>query len=259
MILRIQNASCGYQDNTVLQDISLEVCSGEVLCMLGPNGTGKTTLFKTIMGFLRLQGGNIDLDGEDVCGWTQKKRAQTIGYVPQSHTPAFPFSVFDVVLMGRNAHLPRFASPAGADETTVTETLEILGIPHLTDRIFTELSGGERQMVLIARALAQEPKLLVLDEPTSNLDFGNQVLVLRLITKLARGGLGVIMTTHAPDHAFLCATKTILLFRDRSALSGAVDEVVTEKNLKEAYGVQVRILRGTDGTGLQTRSCVPVI
>jgi len=256
MVLSIRDASCGYRDYSVLRGISLEVRSGEILCMLGPNGTGKTTLLKTVMGFLRLQAGAIEMDGEDICGWPQKKRAQMIGYVPQAHTPSFPFSVSDVVLMGRNAHLTRFATPTAADEAIVAETLELLGIPHLADRVFTELSGGERQMVLIARALAQEPRLLVLDEPTSNLDFGNQAKVLGILTSLAASGLGVAMTTHAPDHAFQCATKVILLFRDRSVITGTVDEVITEPNLREAYGVRVRILR--DAENINIRGCVPI-
>ncbi len=259
MILKIQNAACGYSNRSVLNNISLELCSGEILCLLGPNGTGKTTLFKTLLGILKLQSGKIIVDDEDICDWPQKKRAQVIGYVPQSHTPAYPFTAFDVVLMGRNAHLSSFAMPTHSDELIVEETLESLGILQLSDRIYTELSGGERQMVLIARALAQRPKLLVLDEPTSNLDYGNQVKVLEQVASLAESGMGVFMTTHMPDHAFLCGTKAILLRHDHTMLSGSVDDVVTEENLQEAYGVQVRVISDTDADGHRIKGCIPLL
>ena len=257
MIFSIQNVSCGYENRTVLRDISFDVCSNEVLCLLGPNGCGKTTLFKTVMGFLKSHGGIIAMDGEDISGWTQKKRAGNIGYVPQSHTPAFPFSVFDVILMGRNSQLTRFAFPSDADGDIVMETMELLKICHLSDRNYTELSGGERQMVLIARALAQRPRLLVLDEPTSNLDYGNQVKVLEVVADLADGGLGVIMTTHTPDHAFICGTKAVLLDQSGSVLMGTVDEIVTEDNLHNAYGVKVKVLSAEDD-GFYVKGCIPV-
>lgn len=259
MVLKVQNAACGYSNRTVLNNISLELCSGEILCLLGPNGTGKTTLFKTLLGILKLQSGSIYVDAENICDWSQKKRAQVIGYVPQSHTPAYPFTVFDVVLMGRNSHLSGFATPSRSDDIIVEETLESLGILNLADRIYTELSGGERQMVLIARALAQRPKLLILDEPTSNLDYGNQVKVLEQVAILAENGMGVFMTTHVPDHAFLCGTKAILLRHNQTILSGPVDDVVTEKNLQEAYGVRVKVISNTNDDGRLIKGCIPLL
>lgn len=259
MKLEIRNVICGYGTKTVVKDISVQVSSGEILCILGPNGVGKTTLFKTILGFLKLQGGEIILDGQNVQNWSKKKFAKVVGYVPQAHTPPFPFSVRDVVVMGRTAHLGAFASPSLQDVAIAEEALETLGISFLQDRIYTEISGGERQMVLIARALTQQPDVLVLDEPTSNLDFGNQVRVLEQIKKLAERGLGVIMTSHFPDHAFLCSTKVALMQRNNVFIVGNADDVVTEENLKSAYGVNVKITCFENACGEVIKSCVPLL
>lgn len=259
MILELRHVSCGYGSKTVVKDISVSASSGEVLCLLGPNGVGKTTLFKTILGFLKLQGGQILLDGEDVALWSRKEFAQTVGYVPQAHTPPFPFTVLDVVTMGRTAHLGPFASPSKDDVAIAEDSLERLGVGFLKERIYTEISGGERQMVLIARALTQQPKILIMDEPTSNLDFGNQIRVLEQVNRLAQEGLCVIMTSHFPDHAFLCSAKVALLERESHFQVGTVEEVVTEANMMSAYGVRVKIgtLQGDDGTPVA--ACVPLI
>ncbi|HBE76205.1 MAG TPA: iron ABC transporter ATP-binding protein [Firmicutes bacterium] len=254
MKLEINQVMCGYGNRTILKDISFSVHDREILCLLGPNGVGKTTLFKTILGFLRLQGGDILLNGENIRLWPRERLARAIGYVPQAHTPPFPFTVLDVVTMGRTAHLGVFSSPSKKDVMIAEQAIETLNIGFLRDRIYTEISGGERQMVLIARALTQEPKLLVMDEPTSNLDFGNQIRVLQQIRELAGRGLGVIMTSHFPDHAFLCSTKIALLQKDRGFITGEADEVVTEENMRAAYGVRVKIIRSDD-----VKTCVPVL
>ena len=259
MKLEIINACCGYGKSTVVKDISMNVESGEILCLLGPNGVGKTTFFKTILGFLKLQAGKILLDGQDINKWSKKKLAEAIGYVPQAHTPPFPFSVIDVIIMGRTAHIGMFESPSKKDKEIAEEAMNTLNISYLKDKIYTEISGGERQMVLIARALTQQPKILVMDEPTSNLDFGNQVKVLEEINKLAQKGLGIIMTSHFPDHAFLCCTKVALMQKNNVFTIGTVDEVVTEGNLKMAYGVDVKITSAINNNGKKVKSCVPMI
>ncbi|MFT9057003.1 MAG: ABC transporter ATP-binding protein [Ethanoligenens sp.] len=259
MKLELRNVSCGYGTKTIVKDLSLLAVSGEVLCLLGPNGVGKTTLFKTILGFLKLQEGKILLDGEDVSRWPRKEFAKAVGYVPQAHTPPFPFTVLDVVTMGRTAHLGPFASPTKTDVAIAEESLERLGVGFLKERIYTEISGGERQMVLIARALTQRPKVLIMDEPTSNLDFGNQIRVLEQVNRLAKEGLCVIMTSHFPDHAFLCSAKVALLQRNVQFQIGTAEEVITEQNMLSAYGVRVKIgsLQGDDGTPVA--ACVPLI
>lgn len=259
MVLEIKDVSCGYGENTIVKDISMKVESGDVLTLLGPNGVGKTTLFKAILGFLKLDGGEIKLDGQNTNRWKKNKLAKVLGYVPQAHTPPFPFSVLDVVIMGRTAHLGMFASPTKKDTEIAEKALSDLGILYLKEKIYTEISGGERQMVLIARALTQQPKILVMDEPTSNLDFGNQVKVLEQVNRLAKCGLGIIMTSHFPDHAFLCSTKVALLQRNNVFTVGSVDEVITEKNLKSAYGVNVKIINTVNDKGVNIKSCVPLL
>lgn len=259
MILEVNNAVCGYGSKSVVENISLTVETGEILCLLGPNGVGKTTLFKTILGFLKLQKGEILLDGQNIVSWSPKKLAKAIGYVPQAHTPPFPFSVIDVVVMGRTAHLGAFAAPSPKDLEIAEEAIEGLKISYLKDRIYTEISGGERQLVLIARALTQQPKILIMDEPTSNLDFGNQVIVLEQINKLSKAGYGVIMTSHFPDHAFLCSTKVALMQKNSQFSVGTVDEVVTEENLKAAYGVDVKIIKTAKDKGVEITACVPLL
>ena len=259
MILEIKNAVCGYGAEAVTGSISLRVESGELLCLLGPNGVGKTTFFKTVLGFLKPHGGEIALNGLDIRRWRRKKLAKAIGYVPQAHTPPFPFSVLDVVVMGRTAHLGAFESPSKKDAALAEEALDTMGVGSLRDRTYTELSGGERQLVLIARAFVQQPEILVMDEPTSNLDFGNQIRVLEQVNRLVRRGMGVIMTTHFPDHAFLCPGKAALMKRNNEFLFGSAEEIVTEENLRSAYGVDVKIAGVLNDSGEYIRTCIPML
>lgn len=257
--LEIKHAVCGYGSRTVLNDITFEVETGDILCLLGPNGVGKTTLFKSILGFLKLQGGDILLDGQDIQKWPRSRLAKVIAYVPQAHTPPFPFNVLDVVVMGRAAHLGAFTSPSKKDIAIAEEALETLNISFLKNRIYTEISGGERQMVLIARALTQQPEILVMDEPTSNLDFGNQIRVLERINHLSKKGLAVIMTSHFPNHAFICSTKVLIIQRDSGFKQGRANEVMTEENLKAAYGIEMKIASVENSCGEKINTCVPLI
>lgn len=259
MELSVKNASCGYGNVPVLENVSLHIKQGEIVCILGPNGIGKTTLFRSVLGFLKLIKGEIALDGKSKSLITEKEFSKHIGYVPQGHEPPFPYSLKDVVVMGRAAHLKRFESPGIDDYKMAYNAMEMLGISYLRNKTYTHISGGERQMVLIARALTQEPKLLVMDEPTANLDFGNQVHVLQCISKLTSSGLGVLMTTHNPDHAFLCCDRVILLTKDRQILEGTVEEIVTEENLKKAYGVDVKVSSTKTDSGKIIKSCIPLL
>ncbi len=259
MIFEVKNVDCGYGSTRILSDISLSIESGRILCLLGPNGVGKTTLFKSMLGFLKLKAGSVLVDGENIDAWSIKKIARTIGYVPQVHTPPFPFTVLDMVAMGRVAHMGIFGTPNQKDTDAAENALERLDMSDFRDRIYTEISGGERQMILIARALAQNPKILIMDEPTANLDFGNQIRVLNQIKALADDGMAIIMTSHFPDHAFLCSTEVALLKRDSSLIVGTAETVVTEKNLKAAYGFDIRIIRECIGGNEWLKSCVPVL
>jgi iron complex transport system ATP-binding protein len=258
MTLDIRDAVCGYGDRDVISGISFSVTQGEILCLLGPNGVGKTTLFKTLLGFLRLRGGSIRIDGVDVSLLDRRAFARLVAYVPQSHVPPFPFTVRDVVVMGRTAHLGAFASPSAEDRNIADEAMESLGISFLRDRVYTEISGGERQMALIARAIAQRPAFLVMDEPTSNLDFGNQMRVLREIRALAGRDLGVVMTSHVPNHAFLCSTRVVLM-GTRGVTSGVPEAVITEASMRDVYDVDVRMTETSLSNGSRLKACVPVL
>lgn len=259
MDLIVQNASCGYNGVPIIKNVSLSLHQGEIVCILGPNGIGKTTVFRSVLGFLPLIEGEILVDGRRRSQMTQKEFSRIVGYVPQSHEPPFPYSVPDVVVMGRTAHLKSFEAPGIQEYRIVYQVMEMLGISYLKNKTYTQISGGERQMVLVARALAQDPRLLVMDEPTANLDFGNQINVLKSIRRLSATGLGVLMTTHNPDHAFLCCDRVILLTKDKEILEGPVDEIVTEENLRRAYHVDVRITRTVTPEGKEIRSCVPML
>lgn len=256
MTLSTDNLGFGYRGKPVGRGVTIEIRAGEVLCLLGPNGGGKTTLMKTLLGLLPPQEGAVRLDGEDIAAWSRKRLARIVGYVPQAHAAFFPFTVIDIVLMGRSAHIGLFAAPSRADGEIARRALATLGIAHLADRIYTEISGGERQLVLIARALAQEPRILVMDEPTASLDFGNQVRVLRQIAALARSGIAVVFSTHDPDHVFLCGDRVALLHGGRMEEIGAPEAVITPASLKRLYGVEVQVVNLPDH---DTRTCVPSV
>jgi iron complex transport system ATP-binding protein len=258
-MLSVRDLRCGYGGRVVLDRVSLDLGAGEVLAILGPNGIGKTTLFKALLHLHPALSGSIKVDGEEIGDMSSRRRARILAYVPQAHAPPFPFAAIDVVTMGRTARLGTFSSPSAGDIGIAEGALDALGIAALRDRIYTELSGGERQLVLIARALAQQPRILVLDEPTSNLDFGNQVRVLSQVRRLAAQGLGVIMTTHFPDHVYLCSSSVALLGRDGIIHAGPVDEVMTEKRLEAAYAVPVRLATLSLGEGQAYRTCVPLM
>ncbi|THF55144.1 ABC transporter ATP-binding protein [Pseudothauera rhizosphaerae] len=259
-MLEIHHLHCGYGHRAVLADIGFTLREGELLCLLGPNGVGKTTLFKTILGLIPRQGGQILIDGEDVAHWPRPRLARWIGYVPQAHTPPFPFRVRDVVAMGRIAHHGLFASPGAQDRRIADAALDALGIAALGSACYTEISGGERQLVLIARALAQQPHILVMDEPTSNLDYGNQLKVLAHVRRVAvEHELAVILTTHHPDHALMYATRALVLDRDKRHAIGEPEAVITESYLRDTYGVATEIHAITRRDGRRSHLCVPAV
>lgn len=255
--LELRDLTCGYRNHAVIRNISITIEEGDVLCLLGPNGSGKTTFFKTILGLLKCQKGEIYLDGHNIKNWSHSKIARSIGYIPQSHHPQFPFKVIDIVLMGRTAHLGPFAAPSEADIEIAEKAIDVLKINYLKDRIYTEISGGERQLVLIARALAQQSPVLLMDEPTASLDFGNQVMVLSRIQQLASSGLSIIMACHFPEHAFLYGTKTLLFRQGEVYGFGNPEATVTEDNIKALYGVDVEIAEVSTKQGNAVKVCVP--
>lgn len=249
--------SCGYKGVPVLQGVDLSVTTGEVVCLLGPNGVGKTTLFKTLLGFLPTISGTVEIDGKPRAEYNRRAFARKVSYVPQNHEPPFSFSVMDIVLTGCASQLSLFSVPTAADIARAEAILDELGIAHLRDRDYTQISGGEQQMALIARSLMQDANILMMDEPTAALDFGNQVSVLTCIRHLAARNHGIIMTTHNPDHAFLCCDRAVLITRRGEVLAGPVDEVVTEENLERAYGIRVKMAEAEDEEGRPIKTCVP--
>ena len=239
MTLAADDLAFGYRGHPVGRAVTLTIAAGEVLALLGPNGGGKTTLLKTMLGLLPPQDGTVSLDGRPLAALTIPERARLVAYVPQSHHGTFAFTAFDLVLMGRTAHGGLFARPGARDRAVASAMLERLGIAHLSDRPVTMISGGERQLVLVARALAQEPRFIVLDEPTASLDFGNQGKVMRQIRQLAADGLGVLFTTHDPNQALGHADRVALL-RDGGVMAeGPVGEVLTPERLAALYGAPV--------------------
>lgn len=256
--LRMHDLSCGYDSTPVLEHIDLTLESGQVTCLLGPNGSGKTTLFKTLLGFLKPLGGAIELDGENLEGWSRKRYGREFGYIPQLHSPSFSFTVLEVVLMGRTPHLGAFGNVGQTDREIAHQALDELGLGHLASRDYTTLSGGERQMVLVARVLAQQPAFLVMDEPTSALDLGNQARVLECVQDLARRGFGVLMTTHDPNQAFLLEGAVVCIGRSGLLACGKAADVLDEELLARMYGWDVKLDAMRVG-GRTVASCIPVL
>jgi iron complex transport system ATP-binding protein len=254
-MLEVASLDFGFPGRTIGRGVSFTLGAGEVLCVLGPNGGGKTTLFRTLLGLLAPHGGAIHVEGIALSSLGRGEIARRIGYVPQGHSAYFAYSVREFVLMGRTAHLGVFSAPGSADRAIASRALESLGIAHLADKPVTEISGGERQLALVARALAQEPKLLVLDEPTASLDFGNQVRVLQRIGALAGSGISILFSSHDPDHAFLCAGRALLLAEGRVLEIGAPREVIRSDTLERMYGVSVQVLPLPGGA----HTCLPTV
>jgi len=252
-MLKAENLAFGFPGRTVGSGIDFTLAPGEVLCLLGPNGGGKTTLIRTLLGLLSPHSGNVRLNDKPLNEVQRQDIARQVGYVPQAHAGAFAYRVEDMVLMGRTAHLGLFATPSAEDRAIAGRAIETLGISALAGRAFTEISGGERQLALVARALAQEPRVLVMDEPTASLDFGNQVRVLGHVRRLAGQGIAVLMSSHQPDHALLYADRALLLGEGRALGLGAPREVIGAESLKRLYGVDVRIV-ATPGGG---HTCIP--
>lgn len=230
----------GIQED-ILKGISFNAEKGSITTILGPNGSGKTTLFKCIAGLWKYYQGEIYFDGKPIDKLSFRKRARIFSLVPQEHEPPFPYSVFDVVLMGRASYVSVFSSPGKRDYEMTESALKIVGIEQLRYKPYTKISGGERQLTLIARALAQDTPVMLLDEPTSHLDFRNQINVLKKIREIVRDrALVVIMTLHDPNLAGLFSDKVVVINSGTKIAEGKPDEIITEKLIKNVYDVEVR-------------------
>jgi iron complex transport system ATP-binding protein len=262
MVLSVETIVFGYPGRSrLLHDVSFTIGTGDILCLLGPNGAGKTTLLRCILGAQRVQGGRITIAGQEVRALAARELARRIAYVPQTASPHMPFSVTEMVLMGRTPYVRALAVPTYADYEMALRALDKVGIGHLAPQLYTEISGGERQLALIARALAQQARLLLLDEPTANLDLGNQIKVLQVIRELAEQGYAVLMTSHLPDHAFLLRIRVALLAQGTIAVSGWPEEVITDAVLSQLYNTRIRVAEVAvpEAGDAMVRVCIPLI
>ncbi len=242
-MIEVKNLSFSYGDFSI-KDIAFNVREGEVMTLLGPNGSGKTTILKCVFGLLKPVKRCVFVNGKDLYSLPLRDRSKLVGYVPQIHSPSFSYTVLDVVVMGLSPQLSLFEVPKKEHYEKALEKLKLLGIENLKDKPYTQLSGGQLQLVLIARALVQEPKILLLDEPTAHLDFKNQIKILEMVRRLTRNeGISTILTLHDPNLASLYSDK-IALIKDGSIKAiGKPDEVLREDLLEEVYEVSVRIFR----------------
>jgi iron complex transport system ATP-binding protein len=247
MTLSTRSLAIGYPARLLARDISFTLNAGEAVAILGPNGSGKTTLFRTLLGLLPACGGSVHLGDQPIAQLTPPEIARVVAYVPQVATGFFAFSVIEVVEMARAAHLAWYAAPGPRDRAIARQALDELGMSAFADREFAELSGGERQLVMIARALASEAKILLLDEPTASLDFGNQFLILDEIARLKSRGVSVLFTTHNPDHALRIADRTLTLSREGEVAIGPTRERLTAATLAALYGLPIELIAGPHG------------
>jgi iron complex transport system ATP-binding protein len=248
MLLSGHDLTIGYPDHVVGRGLDVALSTGEVLALLGPNGGGKTTLLKTLLGVLAPKAGEVRIGGKPLPRYSSSERARLIAYVPQSHLTTFAFTVETFVLMGRTAHGNLLSRPSAADRAVAAQALERFGIAHLRERPYTMISGGERQLALLARALAQEPQFIVLDEPTASLDFGNQGRVLREIQALKAAGHGVLFTTHDPNHAMRAADRVYLLRRGARLAEGATRAILDRAQLEALYGAPVELINDREAS-----------
>ena len=238
MNLDVKGLSFAYGDRTVLKNISFDLKPGEFLSVLGPNGVGKSTLFRCVLNLLDYKG-SITMGGAELKTMSRREMSRRIAYIPQINRPAFGYTVLDTVLMGTTRQLSMFAQPGKKQVDQAVQALERVGAAYLKERDFTHLSGGEQQLVLVARALAQRAEILVMDEPTSALDFGNQLRVLELVRQLAREGYSVLLSTHNPQHALTFANRILALADGEVAALGDAGEVLTADLVRRLYHVNV--------------------
>ncbi|MBQ8851185.1 MAG: ABC transporter ATP-binding protein [Oscillibacter sp.] len=245
-MIEVRGLSVSYGDRKVLQNVSFSLRKGEFLSVLGPNGAGKSTLFRCLLGSLGYSG-SITVEGKDLRALPPRRRAEKLAYIPQSHRPTFGYSVLDTALMGTTRHLSPFLSPGKEQVAAAREALRRVGAGHLEEREFSRLSGGEQQLVLIARAIAQGSDILVMDEPTSSLDYGNQLRILELVRSLSREGYTLLLSTHDPQQALRFADRVLALEGGTVAAEGETHAALTPSLLRRLYGVEAVFLETEKG------------
>lgn len=265
-LLSVEGAVFSYSKESaiIFKDIGFAVEKGQVFCLLGPNGCGKTSLLDCVLGLNKLNRGSIQIQGRDIKSFKPGQVAQHIAYVPQRHEGSFPYTVMEMVQMGRAAYTDRFSSPSAEDKQIARKALDQVGLSHLRHRPFTHLSGGERQLVMIARALAQNTLMIIMDEPTSHLDFRHEIVVLETIVQLVRdAGVAIVMATHFPNHVFYFDNQDLpvvcaLMHRQGFLAVGRAEEVLNQRNMQKLYGVNTRLISVPWDKERYLRHLVPV-
>ncbi|MBQ7507935.1 MAG: ABC transporter ATP-binding protein [Spirochaetales bacterium] len=253
MTLEIKDLRFGYRNREVVKDLCLSIGDGEMISLMGRNGAGKTTLLRLIAGFLNPSSGSIAIDGKPVGEMKLTERARYMAYIPQITRSAFPYSVRTSILMGASNRLSFFQTPGEKEEKRVDEIIDLLQIGNLADRNMENISGGERQLVLIARALLQDARLLILDEPTSFLDYSNQILVLEKIGELVEKGYSCIYSTHNPELALMHSSRVVVMKNGTVSFDGEPGSLVGNDVLSDVYGRKIEVIRTERGNIV----CVP--
>lgn len=258
MLLEINELYGGYGNGDIVKGVTFHADQGEILCLIGPNGCGKTTLFRLLLGSIPLSSGSILIHGRNIRELSQKELANQIAYIPQYHTPIFDYTVLDIVLMGRASHFSAFDKPKAIDRKAAFEALEKVNAIHLANQKYISLSGGQRQLVLIARAICQSANIFVMDEPAANLDYANHQVLMDVILDLAKKGYCIIMSTHSPEYPSSINSKVLLMKNGRVAGFGTPKQIITPENLESAYGIEMDVVTITDRYGAERTVCLPV-
>ncbi len=254
--LVVKDLSYAYPNGRkILENINFSLNDGDILSIIGPNGAGKSTLLNCLCGVFTPKTGEIIIDGIDISQAKVETVAKHVGYMRQNTDIVYDFKVRDVVLMGRAPYVGPLSLPSAQDKKTADEAIVSMGIDNLSDRLYTELSGGEKQKVLIARLITQQPRVIVMDEPTSALDYGNQRRTLDIIRDLSSKGYVIIMTTHNPDHALQVGGKVALISKDRDFVFGDGKDILKSETLSKLYGVNIRA-EYVESFGREICSCV---
>lgn len=254
MRMKVENLHFSYGSHEVLRGVSFGVEDSGFVSLLGPNGAGKSTLFRCMLGLLEPSCGSVHVCGRDIRNMPAAELSHRVAYIPQSHHPVFNFSVFDMVLMGTTAQLSQFASPGKEQKLLAEASMERIGIAHLRNRGCSNISGGERQLALIARAIAQQAKILVMDEPSASLDYGNKLRVMEAVKGLTKEGYTVIQSTHDPDQAYLYSDQILALYEGRILAWGTPQETISSGLISTLYGVEVEVCSMHQD---DVRVCVP--